>query len=119
MCLGHSHDRFNVPDRDVDTSRPGRLLSQFQIELLDDIQVFVWKLWSAFLPCVFDVLFQEFVVNVWPGVLLFRQHFLCHVNLVFLDQRMALGVGVNDECRQVMVDLLLDLILDDTQDVKS
>lgn len=32
---------------------------------------------------------------------------------------MALGVGVNDECRQVVVDLLLDLILDDTQDVKS
>lgn len=119
MCLRHSYDRLNVSDRNVDTSRPGRLLSQLQIELLDDIQVFVGKLRSAFLPCILDVLFQEFVVNVWSGVLFFRKHFLCHVNLVFLDQRMTLGVGVDDECCQVVVDLLLDLIFDDTQYVKS
>lgn len=102
-----------MSDSDVDASRPGRLLSQLQVKLLDDIQVFVGKFWSAFLPCVFYVLFQEFVVDVRSSVLFLGQHFLCHVDLVFLDQRMALGVGVNDECGQVVVDLLLDLILDD------
>lgn len=115
-----SDDWLDLSDGHMDTAVVFASFSQLCKEVFNDLSVFVSELRMTFLPCVFYVLLQLFMLKIresWYFILQFI--FLQIFHLILLGVRMVFHVGINDKCAKLVIYFVIYLILDHAENIES